>query len=81
MDVSLAGLIGAGIGLYIGWIDYRLALGALRGWTARNNQGEATPFAAWLHRNSVPVERGLLVLLMLGIPAIGYMAGATFAGG
>ncbi|AXS40393.1 hypothetical protein [Breoghania sp. L-A4] len=81
MNISLAGLIGAGIGLYIGWVDYRMAVGALRGWTARKNQGEGTPFAAWLHRNSAPVERVMLVLLMLGIPAMGYIAGVTFAGG
>lgn len=79
MDVSATGLVGAAIGFYIGWIDYRLALGALRGWTARHNKGASTPIAAWMHRNSVPLERVLLVLIMLGIPAIGYWAGASFA--
>lgn len=43
MSFSLAGLIGAAIGLYIGWIDYKIVIGVLKGAAERQNQRIGEP--------------------------------------
>lgn len=78
--VSAAGVVGAAIGFYIGWIDYRLGCGFLRSWADKTNKDAASPMVVWLLRNGALLEKLLLVVTLLGFPAIGYLAGASLAG-
>ena len=80
MALSLAGIVGAAIGLYLGWIDYKLMAGYVRAGVRKRKPGQAAPIADWLERNMDLVLKVLFVIAMLGFPVIGYLAGASLAG-
>ncbi|WP_349360800.1 hypothetical protein [Stappia sp.] len=78
MPISIAGLIGAAIGLYIGWIDYKIMVGVLRGAAERNRL--KTGRTGWLSRFEEPLRMGLLALTLIGFPVIGYVAASSLVG-
>ncbi|WP_321341140.1 hypothetical protein [Breoghania sp.] len=80
MGLSLAGVVGAAIGLYLGWIDYKLTAGYVRAWVRKRKPGQEAPFADWLERNTDTVLGVLFVIAMLGFPVIGYLMGTTLVG-
>ncbi|WP_029057161.1 hypothetical protein [Stappia stellulata] len=78
MSFSLAGLIGAAIGLYIGWIDYKIVVGVLKGAAERQNQrlGKQGVLDRYMDQIRYLVLGGALI----GFPLIGYLAGQSLAG-
>ncbi len=78
MSISIAGLIGAAIGLYIGWIDYKIVAGVLQG--AAERQRQRTGRDGLLGRNMGAVRAIVLGFGLIGFPVVGYLAGSTLAG-
>ncbi len=78
MPISLAGLIGAAIGLYIGWLDYRIVTGMLRAAIERKRLQTGTPGA--LARHEALVRGAVLVVTVIGFPMLGYFAARQLAG-
>ncbi|GGE80601.1 MULTISPECIES: hypothetical protein [Stappia] len=78
MSISIAGLIGAALGLYIGWIDYKIMVGVLRGAAEKNSQGAGRK--GWLARYEAPLRWLLLALTLIGFPVIGYLAAHSLVG-
>ncbi|NBN62330.1 hypothetical protein GWI72_06900 [Microvirga tunisiensis] len=76
MDIPVAGLIGAAIGLYIGWLDYGIANGLLSALVEKQRRkggGFATRFE--------PALRKLVFILpVFGFPVIGYLAAQQLVG-
>ncbi|MCW1404507.1 NADH-quinone oxidoreductase subunit H [Novosphingobium sp. MW5] len=56
VSISLAGVIGAAIGLYVGWLDYRILKGMLQAAETKNRQAGGDGGAA--ARRQGAVERG-----------------------
>ena len=78
MAFSIAGLIGAAIGLYIGWIDYKIVVGVLRGAAERGRQKAG--HEVLLSRFEEPLRFGLMGLTLIGFPVIGYLAAHALVG-
>jgi len=77
-DVSLAGVIGAAVGLYIGWLDWKILKGMLQAAETRNRQsgGDGGPVARY------KTLLGVLIfgVPVIGFPVIGYLAASRLAG-
>ncbi|MCA1241945.1 hypothetical protein LC092_05810 [Stappia stellulata] len=78
MSFSLAGLIGAAIGLYIGWIDYKIVIGVLKGAAERQNQRIGKQ--GFLDRYMEQIRYLVLGCGLIAFPMIGYLAGRSLAG-
>ncbi|MBA5776503.1 hypothetical protein H2509_05125 [Stappia sp. F7233] len=78
MPISLAGLIGAAIGLYIGWLDYKILTGVLRAQVEKRKQ--KTGNGGFLERFEEPVRVLVMGLTVIGFPVIGYIAARQLAG-
>ncbi|GGB60558.1 hypothetical protein GCM10011316_35730 [Roseibium aquae] len=78
MSVSVAGLIGAGLGLYLGWLDQKILKGMLQAAEMKNRQAGGDGGVAARYRAP------LLVLIygvpMIGFPLVGYWAGSSLVG-
>ena len=78
MSISFAGLIGAAVGLYIGWIDWKILKGLLQAAETKNRQaGGDGGVAARYHALLGALCFGVT---MIGIPVIGYWAASRLAG-
>ncbi|WP_374629873.1 hypothetical protein [Pannonibacter indicus] len=76
MDISVAGLIGAAIGLYIGWLDYGILNGLLSAMVEKNTRKGG----GWAVRFE-PVLRKLVFILPVTLfPVIGYLAAFQLVG-
>ncbi|WP_439528685.1 hypothetical protein [Pannonibacter sp.] len=76
MEVSIAGLIGGAIGLYIGWIDYGILNGLLAAMVEKQKR-KGGGFAVRFE----PVLRKLVFILpVFGFPVIGYLAAWQLVG-
>ena len=78
MSFSLAGLIGAAIGLYIGWIDYKIVIGVLKGAAERQKLRIGKP--GFLDLYMEQIRYLVLGFGLVGFPLIGYFAGRALAG-
>jgi hypothetical protein len=78
MSLSLPGLIGAAIGLYIGWIDYKIVVGVLKGAAERQKQKLGRP--GFLETYMDQIRYLVLGCGLLAFPLIGYLAGRSLAG-
>lgn len=78
MSISIAGLIGAAIGLYVGWIDYKIVVGVLKG--AAERQRQRTGRESLLGRYMGAIRMVVLGFALIGFPAVGYFAGSALAG-
>lgn len=65
MTLSLAGVIGAVIGLYVGWLDWKILKGMLQAAEMKNRQAGGDGGAAVRYK-------ALLSALIFGIPVIGF---------
>ncbi len=77
LTVSLSGAIGAAIGLYVGWIDYKILKGMLQALESKGREG-GTGGAVFRFRTLIGVL--IFVIPMVGFPVIGYWAGSLLAG-
>ncbi|MXN67040.1 hypothetical protein GR183_19170 [Stappia sp. GBMRC 2046] len=78
MPVSLAGVIGAAIGLYIGWLDYKIVAGVLNGRLDRRKQRKGAE--DFLVRNREGIRILVLITTIIGFPVIGYIAAVSMTG-
>lgn len=78
MDISLPGAIGAAVGFYIGWLDWKILKGMLQAVEAKNRQaggdgGAAAKYKALLGALSFGIP-------VIGFPIVGYWAASQLAG-
>ncbi|WP_249689942.1 hypothetical protein [Stappia sp. WLB 29] len=78
MPVSIAGLIGAAIGLYVGWIDYKIVVGVLR--AAAERQKQQSGRESLLGRYMGQIRILVMAFSLVGFPVVGYLAGSALAG-
>ncbi|QGZ33369.1 hypothetical protein [Stappia indica] len=78
MSVSIAGLIGAAIGLYVGWIDYKIVVGVLR--AAAERQKQQSGRESLLGRYMGQIQILVMAFSLVGFPVVGYLAGSALAG-
>jgi hypothetical protein len=78
MSISIAGLVGAALGGYLGWIDSKILKGVLQAVEEKNKRmGGDGGFVARYRT----VLRGLsFAVPIIGFPIIGYLAGSQLAG-
>ncbi|AEV37936.1 hypothetical protein PSE_3430 [Pseudovibrio sp. FO-BEG1] len=74
--ISIAGLIGGVMGIYLGWLNYRLLLGFME--AAINKGRERNPTEkGWVELAEPTIRKVIFTLTIIGIPIIGYLAGAS----
>ncbi|EFO33622.1 conserved hypothetical protein [Roseibium sp. TrichSKD4] len=78
MSVSIVGLIGAVLGLYLAWIDQKILKGILQAAEMKNREGGGDGGIAARYR--APLTALIVVVPMVGFPIVGYWAGASLAG-
>ena len=76
MEVSIAGLIGGAIGLYIGWIDYGILNGLLSAMVEKQRR-KGGGFAV---RFEPALRKLVFILPVFGFPVIGYLAAWQLVG-
>ncbi|MHA7773007.1 hypothetical protein [Roseibium sp. M-1] len=76
--VSLAGVIGAAVGLYVGWLDWKILKGMLQAAETKNRQAGGDGGAVARHKTLL----GVLIfgVPVIGFPVIGYLAASQLAG-
>ncbi|WP_186387943.1 MULTISPECIES: hypothetical protein [unclassified Stappia] len=79
MSVSIAGLIGAAIGLYVGWIDYKIVVGVLRAAAERQKRQQGGRDSL-LGRYMGQIQILVMAFSLVGFPVVGYLAGSALAG-
>jgi len=80
MSISLAGQVGALVGLGVAWLDWRMVSGILR---ARHAQKSMTLPREEQARAELRLKLllGLIFVLFFGgIPLVGYLTGAAIGG-
>ncbi len=76
--ISVAGLIGGVMGIYLGWLNFRLLLGFME--AAINKEKERNPIeTGWVEQAEQTIRKVIFTLTIIGIPIIGYLAGAGIA--
>ncbi|MET1410661.1 hypothetical protein ABVF61_00215 [Roseibium sp. HPY-6] len=78
MSVSLAGVIGACIGLYVGWLDYKILKGMLQAAEMKNRQAGGDGGA--VARYKAPLGVLIFGVPVIGFPIVGYWAASLLAG-
>jgi len=78
VTISLAGVIGAAVGLYIGWLDWKILKGILQAAETKNRQAGGDGGVAARHR--ALLKALIFGVTMIGIPVIGYWAASQLAG-
>jgi len=78
VSVSVAGLIGAASGLYLGWLDWKILKGVIQAAEMKNRQGGGDGgFAA---KYKTPLSWIVFLVPVIGFPVIGYWAGVGLTG-
>ena len=76
--ISISGLMGGAVGLYLGWLNYRLLIGYLQ--AAVTKRKERSPAkVSWVEQADPMFRKIIFVLTFVGIPVVGYLAGADLA--
>jgi hypothetical protein len=78
VSISIAGLVGAAVGLYIGWLDWKILKGILQASETKNRQAGGDGGAVAKHKALL----GALIfgVPVIGFPIIGYWAARALAG-
>ncbi|WP_405048079.1 hypothetical protein [Flexibacterium corallicola] len=79
MSFSPVGLLGAALGLYIGWLDSKILFGVLQAAVLKRKQGRVGE-TFWLEKAEPHLRKIIFCIMMIGFPIIGYLAGASIAG-
>ncbi|MCP8938289.1 hypothetical protein NK718_07155 [Alsobacter sp. SYSU M60028] len=80
MEFAVPGLIGAAIGLALGYVDYRVVSGVVEG-KLRKLDRSAGPAERERFEGKIRIMRALFLLMTVGVfPVIGYLMGVTVAG-
>jgi hypothetical protein len=80
VEVSVAGMVGALVGLAIGYVDYRVVAGVVEG-KLRRLDTSSGPQEREVFERKIRIMRVLFFLMTVGaFPVIGYLLGQTVAG-
>jgi hypothetical protein len=80
LEVSVAGMVGALVGLAIGYVDYRVVAGVVEG-KLRRLDTSSSPQERDDFERKIRIMRALFFVLTVGaFPVIGYLLGQTVAG-
>jgi hypothetical protein len=80
-SLSLAGLIGAAIGLLVGYVDYRVVGGVVEA-RLRKLDHSATAAERETFERKIVLFRWIFLAMTVGaFPVVGYLVGMTVAGG
>lgn len=77
MEDSVPGLIGAGIGFVVGWVQYKLIGGVVVAGLRRTNRSKTQAEYDDYERRIRLLQALLLVMMVLGLPILGYVIGRT----
>ncbi|MCG6121164.1 MAG: hypothetical protein MEP57_00430 [Microvirga sp.] len=77
---SLAGVIGAVIGLIIGWVDYRIVGGIVVAKLRATDKSKTAAEKADYERRIALLQKGLFVMTVVAFPVVGYFLGLAVAG-
>jgi hypothetical protein len=80
MDLSLAGLIGAFIGLVIGWTSYMVIIGVLESRLRQLDKSESPTERAAFEDKLVLMRRLILAIEVVTLTVIGYVLGHIIGG-
>ncbi len=81
MEVSIPGVMGAGIGLALGIVDYKVVAGVVEA-RLRKLDTSATPDQKAGFESKIRIMRILFAIMTVGVfPVIGYLLGVTVSGG
>ena len=78
--LSLPGLIGAALGLVIGWIDYRIVAAMLVSRLRKLDRSANAAELAEFERRIVILRWVLFVMTVGAFPVVGYLLGVTLIG-
>jgi len=78
VSISIAGLIGAAVGLYVGWLDWKILKGMLQAAETKNRQAGGDGGAAAKYKTLLGVV--IFGVPVIGFPVIGYWAASQLAG-
>ncbi|MEP1930722.1 MAG: hypothetical protein ABJJ37_05540 [Roseibium sp.] len=78
MMISLPGLIGAAIGLYVGWLDWKILKGILQATETKNKQAGGD--GGVVARYRAPLGVLIFGIPVIGFPIIGYWAASALVG-
>ncbi|MES0809098.1 hypothetical protein ABLO27_06420 [Roseibium sp. SCPC15] len=78
MIISLAGVVGAAVGLYVGWLDYKILKGMLQAAEMKNRQAGGDGGAAAKYKALLSAL--IFGVPVIGFPIIGYWAASQLAG-
>ncbi len=78
MSFSLAGVIGAAIGLYVGWLDWKILKGMVQAAEMKNRQAGGDGGAAV--RYKALVSALIFGVPVIGFPIVGYWAASQLVG-
>ncbi|WP_428688441.1 hypothetical protein [Roseibium sp.] len=78
MSLSLAGVIGAAIGLYIGWLDWKILKGILQATEMKNRRAGGD--GGLVARHKALLGAVIFGVPVIGFPVIGYLAASSLAG-
>jgi hypothetical protein len=79
MEISFPGLIGALIGLAIGYVDYRVVGGVLEGKLRKLDRSSGPAEQQEFERKIRILRVVLFVMTVLAFPIVGYWLGITIA--
>lgn len=80
MDLSLAGLIGAAVGLAVGYVDYRVVGGVVEA-RLRKLDTSANEAERAAYERKIQWFRWIFLAMTVGaFPIVGYVLGVTIAG-
>lgn len=78
MNVSIAGLIGAFVGLYVGWLDWKILKGLLQALEMKSK--ETSEKKSLLVEYKTLFEVLVFLVPMVGCPIVGYWAASQLTG-
>ncbi|PVB62633.1 hypothetical protein [Labrenzia sp. 011] len=78
MSISLAGAIAAAVGLYVGWLDWKILKGLLQAAEAKNRQAGGDGGVPARYKTLLGVV--IFVVPVIGFPVIGYWAASALVG-
>ena len=79
--LSLAGLIGALVGLALGYVDYKVVGGVVEGKLRKLDRSVGAAEKEEFERKIRLLRIVLFAVTMLAFPVIGYLFGSAIAGG
>lgn len=80
MGLELPGLIGAALGLLLGYVDFRVVSGVVEA-RLRRLDASSTPAQRAIFERKIRTMRILFLVMTVGLfPVIGYLLGQTVAG-